>query len=413
MVDYRPIPDERELFHDYRSYAFRPEEGVPAYDPDEHEDPRDTLGSRRGLYVDDGSDPDPRCVCRHYWLESRVRGERHRTAGIASVATPPEYRRNGHVAELLAESLAEYRDRDVRFSVLWPFQYRFYRHYGWDTANSVLIHECAPDVLSFSEGRTDGDDGTLSRCVPGDYDRLEAAYQAHLEQYALSLERDETWWRHRVFGGHSRDSFVYAYERDGRFEGYLVYSIDGDLGDRTMAVDELVFTDLEAIRALLSFCRDHDSQVERIRLRLPKNVPLRAIARNPDEIETTLADGPMVRVVDVVATLSALSYPVCESHLTLRVEDPMSDWNDGLFTLSVEKGLAKCSRNAERTESDENADDDPDISLDIGALSQLVVGTHSVTTLKRMGRLEASEGASVDTLSMLFPESGVYLGDRF
>ncbi|WP_440765375.1 GNAT family N-acetyltransferase [Natronorubrum sp. DTA7] len=408
MADYRPIPDERDVFHEYRSYAFRPELGVPAYDPDEHEEPRDTLGSRRGLYATAAADnANPRCVCRHYWLESRVRGDTHRTAGLASVATPPEYRRRGHVRQLLAHSLAEYREHDVRFSVLWPFQYRFYRQYGWDTSSRIVTHECDPETLSFAADATDGagaDSTVFRRLEADDSDRLESAYETHRERYGLALERDETWWRHRVFGGHDRDPFVYAFERDGRVAGYLVYTIDGETGDRTLSVSELVATDHDAVLALLSFCYDHDSQVQRVRLRAPADVPIRDIARDPDEIDTTVTDGPMVRIVDVEETLSELSYPNCEADLTIGVEDSLTDWNDAAFRLEVEDGRGEC---------EPVAADDPDVRLDIGALSQLVVGFRSARALEQTGRLEATGSTALETLSTLFPETETYHGDRY
>ncbi|QSW98596.1 GNAT family N-acetyltransferase [Haloterrigena alkaliphila] len=418
MVDYRPIPDERDVFHEYRSYAFRPEEGVPEYDPEEHETPRATLGSRRGLYATEGADDEePRCVCRHYWLESRVRGDVHRTAGLASVATPPEYRRRGHVRQLLARSLGEYRDHDVRFSVLWPFRYRFYRQYGWDTANRIVTHECEPSVLSFATGALDASgtgtgtetERTIAPQLEADeYERLESAYAAHADRYGLALERDADWWRHRVFGGGDRDPFVYAVERDGRIEGYLVYAMDGGMGDRTMGVSELVFTDREALLALLAFCYRHESQVQRVRFRIPADVPLRDLARDPDEIETTISDGPMVRIVDLAATLSALSYPERDATLTIGVEDPLVDWNEGTFALEVADGTASCERTRGSPDSD-----DVDVSLEIGALSQLVVGCRSARALERTGCLEAAESTVLEDLSALFPETEVYLGEFF
>ncbi|MBZ6493734.1 GNAT family N-acetyltransferase [Natrinema longum] len=410
MVDYRPIPDERDVFHEYRSYAFRPEEGVPAYDPDEHERPRATLGSRRGVYETDGADDaEPRCVCRHYWLESRVREECHRTAGLASVATPPEYRRRGYVRQLLARSLAEYRDREIRFSVLWPFSYRFYRQYGWDTCNRIVTHECEPSVLSFATDAVDRDAGSIRRLEADEFRSLTPAYEAHADRYSLSLEREEDWWRYRVFGGHDRDPFVYAYERDGRVRGYLVYTIDGEMGDRTMAVSELVAADHEATLALLSFCHDHGSQVERVRLRVPSGVPLRDLARDPDEIETVVENGPMVRIVDVAATLSALSYPDLDVSTTIAVEDPLAEWNEGVFELAIAAGQADCTRLDGRS----NAAADADVRLEIGALSQLVVGFQSAETLERTGRIETAAPEPGDVLSTLFPQTEVYLGDRF
>ncbi|WP_049923321.1 GNAT family N-acetyltransferase [Halopiger djelfimassiliensis] len=421
MVDYRPIPDQREVFHEYRSYAFRPDEGRPAYDPGEHDTPRALRGARRGLYAaEDDADDDPRCVCRHYWLEAGVRGDRHPTAGLASVATPPEYRRSGYVGQLLAHSLEEYRDRGCRFSVLWPFKYRFYRQYGWETSNRIATHECDPSVLAFATDAFDRESGSFRRLEPDDYAALKPVYTAHADRHALALERDEEWWRHRVFGGHGVDPFVAAYERDGRVRGYLVYTIDDDASrtmageelPRTMAVSELAFVDHEAFLALLSFCHTHDSQVQRVRFRAPPDGPLLESARDPDEIETTLETGPMVRLVDVADTLSALSYPGSDASVTIAVEDPVADWNDGTFALEVADGNGTC----ERLHDDPAAASvtaDVDVRIDIAALSRLVVGSQSASALERTGRLEALDTDAVATLEALFPATSVYLGEFF
>ena len=423
MTDYRPIPndrDQRALFHEFRSYAFRAEEGVPAYDPDEHDTPRATMGARRGLYEtadgegDSDADTDTdelRCACRHYWLAARVRGDDHPVAGLASVATPPEHRRQGYVRRLLEASLAEYRDRGDRFSLLWPFRYRFYRQYGWETANRIVTHECDPEVLSFAR-RADRSDrpGSVRRLEADEYAALEPVYEAHRDRYSLAFARDEAWWRHRIFGGGETDPFVYAYERDGRVAGYLVYTIDGEWSDKTMRISEHAAVDREALLALLSFVSDHDSQVQSVRFRAPAAFPLRDLATDPDEIETTVETGPMVRIVDVAETLAALSYPDATASLTLAVDDPLAEWNDGRFALEVADGSASC----ERLESTPDVPEtDLDATLDAGALSQLVVGSRSAAALERTGRLETADSGVTATLDDLFPKTEVYLGHFF
>ncbi len=301
MADYRQIPDERGVFHEYRTYAFVPELGPTPYDSDEHDTPRALLGSPRGIYPDADADAsEPRAVCRHYWLTARVRGDLHPTAGLAAVATPPEYRRQGYVGQLLEHSLEEYRERGCRFAVLWPFRYAFYRQFGWDTSNTIVTHECDPETLAFAAAATDRE-GSFTRLDADDYERLESAYDSFAERYALTLERSDDWWRYRLLENFDTDPYIYAYERDGAVRGYLIYTVEAndDHNERTMDVSELGFETYDDLLALLSFCHTHDSQVDRVRLRVPEQVPLLEIAAEPDEIETTVETGPMVRIVDV------------------------------------------------------------------------------------------------------------------
>lgn len=411
MVEYRPLPDgTRETVHEYTSYAFSPEEGPPEYDPNEDDD-RVNLGSRRGVYEDGApEDADPLCVCRHHWFDARVRGEFHPTPGLAAVATPPENRRGGYVRRLIEASLEEYRERGARFSVLWPFRYRFYREYGWDTCNRSLIYESEPEALAFAADAVF--DGAYERIEADDYERIEPVYEAHGSEYALTLDRDEDWWRHRVFRGGSTDPFVYAWERDGEPRGYVIYSVEGEWGDRTLRVWKLAHVDHEAYLALLAFVYNHDSQVNEVRIREPEPERLLDLVPDPEDVDCSFEDGPMVRIVDVAETLSRLSYPDEDARITLAVDDPLVDWNDGTFALEAAGGEAACEPTATDSGTD-GTEDRPDARLDVGALSQLVVGSRSAAELERVGRIEARSDDAIAALGRLFPREPVYLRDGF
>ncbi|MCU4752772.1 GNAT family N-acetyltransferase [Halobacteria archaeon AArc-curdl1] len=420
MTEYRPIPeDQREIFHEYVSYAFSPQEGPPVYDPDEHATPRNRLGTQRGLFESGApEDANPLCVCRHYWFNTRIRDGSYLTPGLSAVASPPEHRRTGYVRELLEYSLEEYREREAPFSVLWPFSYRFYRQYGWDTTNRYLTVECEPERLSFARNRLERTvNNHQFRALDADeYAALESVYERHGERYDCTIERDADWWRYRVFEEWQTDPFVYVWERDGETAGYIRYVIDGDWGERSMRVSELVATDLEGFLALLAFCHDHDSQVTEVRIRLPVDTPLFDIATDPDELEVEYHTGPMARIVDIERALSALPYPTgFETTITLAVTDPLVDWNDGTFELAVAHGTGSCRRleMGESVDSTVASDgSETDVTLDIATLSQLAIGARSVDALKRAGRLEA-EAKPIETLETLFPERNIFLDEGF
>ncbi|MFP9062417.1 enhanced intracellular survival protein Eis [Natrialbaceae archaeon A-chndr2] len=434
MSKYCALPDtQRAVFHEYVSYAFSPQEGPPEYDPEEDETQREQLGSRRGLYPDDvatrpaenglerletDDPPDPLCVCRHYWFETNIRGEGLLTPGLSAVASPPENRRGGHVRELLRHSLEEYREREAPFSLLWPFRYRFYRQYGWDTTNRYLRVECEPEDLAFARARRepDGSEHEFRALEADDYPALESVYERYADRYDCRIDRDGDWWRYRIFENWTTDPFVYVWERDGKPAAYLRYVIDGDWGDRTMTVSELVAVDLEAFRAALAFCHDHDSQVSAVKLRLPVDTPLFDIATDPDELEVEYHTGPMARIVDVERALRVLSYPGgTEETITLAVTDPLVDWNDGTFELAVADGNGSCHRLGTAVTSDGTRVDergDVDAILDIATLSQLAIGARSGGALERARRLEC-DSAGLESLERLFPERNIFLEEGF
>lgn len=148
----RPLPEEhRETYREFLNYAFRPENG-PDWSDERLPDPESYRP--RGFYdappdapVEDLDAADLRTVCAFYDFTARVRGEWHPLPGISAVASPPEARRQGHVAAMLDALLAEFRDTGRYLSALWPFEYAFYRRFGWATASNYAKTTVPPDEL--------------------------------------------------------------------------------------------------------------------------------------------------------------------------------------------------------------------------------------------------------------------------
>lgn len=399
MVEYRPVPEEQlPVFDEYLQYAFRPERGPPDVDPDAD---RPRLGAPRGVYEGGApSEAEPLCVCQHYWLEAAVRGDDHPTPGLAAVASPPEHRHGGNVRALLRASLREYRDRGAHFSLLWPFRYRYYRQFGWDTASQVAVYECEPDALAFaSDDPPAADFRSVAREEAA---QLDPVYEAAAEGDDLRIRRSEAWWRHRVAASYGVERFVYAAAVDDEDRGYIVYRIDEDEEGMTMHVDELTAVDHETRLALLAFCHRHESQVDRIRVPMRADTGLLDWAPDPESIECGLHQGPMVRIVDVADALSALSAPAGQERLTLAVTDELAPWNDAVFDLAVDGDGVTCER----------TDQAADLSVGIAGLSQLVVGYRSARDLETVGRLSGDRSA-VTALDRAFPPRTPYLKDRF
>jgi predicted acetyltransferase len=399
-LDYREMGDDSaDLFDAYMQYGFRPESGPSESERATFDRP---TGARRGLFRP--GDEEPVSVCRHYWLDATVRGESLPVAGLTSVITPPEHRREGRVGALLDAALAEYRDRGRHLSVLWPFDYGFYRAFGWETADEERRYECAPSALSFAVACLDGV-GSFRRVPLDSLDRLAPVYAADADRYSLTIDRDSSWWRDLVCRPHPTEPFAYAWVRDGEPRAYLLYEFEGDYHDRTMIVREFGYADVQGLTAVLAFCHNHDSQADSVRFVAPDDPILFDLLTAPDEVDCEVTNGPMVRVVDAAATLGALSYPDCDRRLAIAVEDDVADWNDGTFLLDVAGGHVTCRPVADGR--------DPDARLDVAALAQLVVGSRSATTLARADRLGTVSPAVVDALAELFPSRTVFLREHF
>lgn len=400
-MDYRPLPsDKAEQFQDYLQYAFQLERGPQ----DEHDwDPAEQPGDARALFSDD----EMLCVCRHYWFQVRHRGRWTEMPGLSAVASPPEYRRKGHIRELLVESLEEYRERGDYLAALWAFEHPFYEKYGYGLATKWVEYECSPDVLEFAR---DAASGEFRSVEADDFELLDPILAAHGDRFELTMDRSEQWWRKRVFENWSKDPYVYVWEDDdGEVRGYLVYRVEDEDDGKRLEVHDFAYADEEAYLNLLRFCANHDSQVETVTLYGPNETTLLDRVRDPAEVECEVKPGPMVRLVDVPAAIEALDYATVTGEFTLSVADPLADWNDRTFRVVVENGNATCEPTAE----DADHDEDPDVQTNVSTLSQVYVGYHSVEDAKRLGTLEIGDESTEETLTAMYPSRPVFLREGF
>ena len=413
-LDYRPFPEERgDEFSAFMRYAFSPEQGP--YDPEEDDDDREHLAEYRGLF--DGEEPV--AVCGHHDFTLRIRGRDREAAGLSAVASPPEHRRQGHIERLLRESLSEYRDDGVRFSVLWPFEHPFYRRYGWGTVSRYRWVKAPPGQLTFAAEAADGGDGTgeFRRLDGEDYDAAADLLAATAERYDFTMARTEPWWREHTLRGWQTDPFVYGFERNGDLRALLSYAFtDRDDGDgKAMVVSDAAVADPAAWDEVFRFCRDHDSQVERVRLRLPADVSLLDRVDDPRAVTEEVRAGPMFRLVDAPAALTALDPdPTLETGFTLAVDDPLVNWHDRPIRVRVADGEVDAERGDRGDES--GGSDDADVTAGIRALSQLYAGYRDVEDLRSHAAIdlaaEAADGLAAD-LAALFPSRRTFLREGF
>ncbi|MFB6087453.1 MAG: enhanced intracellular survival protein Eis [Haloarculaceae archaeon] len=401
--------EEHRAFQRFVDYAFSPEEGPtrgdtgPEAESEGEESGEERQGERYGVFADG----ELASVCVHYDFEAHLRDAWVPTSGLAAVATPPERRHRGHVRFMVAESLDRWRG-EYPLTALWPFSREYYGQFGWATANRNVSYDCPPEALSAAR------DDRVGRFRPVDADEwadLQPLHETHAADRTLTLRRDEAWWRERVFSSlHGEDRHVYAYERDGEVAGYLAYSFESTgegLGDRTLRVNDLAYADHGALCQVLGFLGDHDSQAESVTLVTEPSAPMLDVVPEPDDVEATVHGGPMVRVVDAAHALSTLTYPDdATGDLTIAVSDGTAPWNDATFRLRVADGEGDCTRI-------EGSSVDIDASLDVGTLSQLVVGYHDVATARHVGGLTVADDGVAGALRACFPEGTPYLRTFF
>ncbi|SDE16327.1 Predicted acetyltransferase [Paenibacillus sp. UNCCL117] len=316
--------------------------------------------------------------------------------GIASVATWPEYRRGGLVTKLLVQALCSMKDKGQTLSFLYPFQYGFYRKFGWEMCAEHKQFEIATAQLP----KWPHSPGKVVR-TDRQWEPLHRIYSEYAVRFNGMLERSEAWWTHRVLPNKKGTAAIY-YNEAGEPTGYVLYQVK----ERVLKVHELIGLTHEAKLGLWRFLADHDSMIERLTWNAPGNEALPFLLDNP-RVKQEIVPTFMARIVDVPAFLN--KYPFqsgMEGAFLLDIRDEHAPWNQGVWLVAVdEAGRAAVS-------SPEEAGDLQKVKCSIQTLSALLLGYQRPCFLQEIGRLDAPKEA-VDQLERLVPSRPVFITDFF
>ncbi|CAH0121487.1 MULTISPECIES: enhanced intracellular survival protein Eis [unclassified Paenibacillus] len=337
-------------------------------------------------------------------FETWIDGTAFPMGGIASVATWPQYRRKGLVAQLLQNALLAMMEKGMPLSFLNPFAYAFYRKFGWETYTEYIQYELeARQVVKMAPSP-----GYVT-LADQDWRLLHSVYEPFSAGYNGMLKRTEWQWNRFVFQSKRKAGMAAVYYNE-RHEarGYIIYQIK----DSVCTVHEFVYLDEEARRGLWNFIADHDSMMEKLILTAPADDQLPFLLPNPrfkqDKIPYTMG-----RIVDVEAFVRGYpfrseSQPVrAEERISLRIRDPLAPWNDGSFIVQF-----RANGRHEVSKLGEGQDAQDALSCDIQSLTAMLLGYKRPDTLFAVGRLQGAERVAA-ALNEAIPVRTTYITDFF
>lgn len=255
-------------------------------------------------------------------LSVYIHGKEMKMGGVSSVATWPEYRRQGLVKELLYHSLTYMKRHGQTISYLYPFSFGYYRKYGWELAFGKK--EYTIPIARFTN--TKRPSGYIRR-ENADISLLNTIYSTYAQTFGGMLARDEKWWHDRILNQNMH--IAVAYNENDEANGYILFNVKKDV----FHVIEHAYTSQNGRDLLIQFIANHDSMVEKVEMTVPENDNLSFLLNEP-RFEQQTKPYFMARIVDVQAFLK--QFPFAEEHeqITLHVTDNFLPKNTGAYQLN-------------------------------------------------------------------------------
>ena len=275
--------------------------------------------------------------------------------GVGGVATLPQYRMSGAIRHIMQKLLSDAYANGEVFSSLFPFSHIFYRKFGYDIVDSMMIYTFpTEDAAAFP---FNGNAELLDK--DSDVTFLKDVYNEWARGFNTCVMRTEAQMKDRLHPNPFEDNvYLYVLYEDDAPAGYIYFNVSRKKdGESVMDISELVYTSRSSFFSLLSMAGRMRASYKNARVRLPASFVFPSLFAEPYDITVENDECMMARIVNAEKSLSVMK---SDEPFTIRVEDPFLPVNTDTYRVAD----GKVSRTDEVSE----------LTVSIQTFTQLVLG---------------------------------------
>ena len=286
--------------------------------------------------------------------------------GMGGAASLPQYRRHGGIRGCFEASLRDQYDKGYDFSYLYPFSTAYYKRYGYERCIQHLLVTVDLGLLKVKD--TEGHFAmSEASCPQAEAIRsIDQVLESRYNMMVIHDQGDYDWCGKLNPAADQNFTYVY-YSKEQTPKGYTTFHMEMQPDGRNLQCSRFAFTDAEGFMGLMQIFKSMSSDHRFAKFTLPYGQGIEYLMPEWSmgaASWTVNNNAGMVRVINVPNVLKKAAYHGSGS-LTLDLKDPQIPENEGIFTVTFEKGKAV------KVEKTENA---PDIRLTMPAFSALISG---------------------------------------
>ena len=386
--------DEYDIANEIKYIAFHRKQDTPKNDAD---DP-DAIYQSLVAYYDEGGVMTARI--RNIDYDILFEGAPVMAGGVSGVASAPEARGRGRVRGILQYVFHEDCERGCLFSTLFPFSHAYYRKFGYELC---AYQQTALVPIEQLAGYAQMPLTAVLHRESDGFDTIRQIESRMLSRYNMAMLLTDRQYK-KAIGGDPYAHGDYRYilsDPNGAPCAYFYFTAETRSGASCAAVHALAYTDMQAFKRMLGFLYGLRAQYASVELPLPVDVDLLQMLPEPKHVKTQVLPYGMARILDTQAVLSRMRHPEGNGAYTVRVLDPAFPQNEGTYAVTYENGHASVSK----------AQLQPDLIVDVGTLTQLVLGTHALENV--LWKDSVSLLQNEQTLRAVFVPKPVYFPHHF
>ena len=321
----------------------------------------------------------------------KLNDKEYNTSYVVGVSTLPEVRGKGYMKHIMDFTLNELYKKNQLVSILMPIDYRLYRKYGYEHCYDQIEYEIDIEYLGGFKSL-----GSLKKASLKHINEMINIEKYFLENLNGMVVRDEKYYENLFKEVESEDGHIYIHENE-ESDGYIIYFINGD----SIFVRELYYKNINALKGMLKFIYNHNTQCKKVTITSPVDDKIRLISANPRTLTTKFKPFMMGRIINFKKYLESLNIESNEkTSLIISIKDDYIKQNNKIFKITLENNKL----------SVEEGKFDFDVEFNINTISQLAFSYISGKEAYLLNNLQENEDA-IKFLDIIFIKKQNYINE--
>ena len=272
-----------------------------------------------------------------------------------------------------------------------PIDYRLYRKYGYEHCYDQIEYEIDIEDLSGFKST-----GSLKRAKLNHIKDMLEIENAYLDNLNGRVIRDEDYYENLFKDVESEEGNIYIHV-NGSIDGYIIYFINGE----SIFVRELYYKNLNALKGMLRFLYNHNTQCKKVNIMSPIDDKIRFILSNPRNVSMKLKPFMMGRIINFKKYLESLNIASNKkSSLVISVKDDYIKENNKIFKINLENNKLSL----------ESGNFEYDVEFNINTISQLGFSYINGREAYLLNGLEENKRV-IEFLDLIFTKKENYINE--
>jgi len=304
-----------------------------------------------------------------------VRNQLFTCSGICHVMTDPAHRRKGYVRKLMTKILLKNYKEDYEFTALWPFNHKFYNKFGYESCEKPIAYKFNPSDIKSNLKIQEGVK-IIEVTDENQYPLLNQIAEKALNKYTRVVSNHDAW----TLRGFVEGFKIHIFERENEPIGYISYKFKKSKVDEwqtNMEILDLVYIDKITKQSIFAYLRNFESDITNITLYLPYEEEVLSFLSEIKEQHKFASWPSMIRILNVKSVFEKMNFHENNNiELYAKIKDEIIEENNGIWQFRIQECKCSASKITEEQVKDQDI-----LEIDIGKLSQIVVGFQSISKL--------------------------------